>query len=261
MLKFLPVILCIVLSGLFSVPAEAQKRESGNLVLDGLPELPADLIEQLDRYQNTRSASLADWDPRGGLYIGTRFGEVVQIHHVAAPGAMREQVTFFREPVTGAQVCPDPARNGFSYVRDAGGNENFQIYYYDRNDGSSKLLSDGKSRHSGALWSRKGDRFAYSSNRRNGRDGDIYIASLAEPGQAKMVYEANGSWSAQDWSTDESKLIIGRNVSVRESYLYLLDIASGKTEQINPVKKQIAYGRARFTPDGKGIYLISDEDS
>ncbi|MFY8134187.1 MAG: hypothetical protein ACOVKS_04245, partial [Aquimonas sp.] len=52
---------CVALVSLslaFALPAAAAERiEVGNRVTEGVPELPADLIERLDRYQNTRPAN------------------------------------------------------------------------------------------------------------------------------------------------------------------------------------------------------------
>src|SRR4026208_416900 len=77
----------------------APPREAGALVFDGVPDIPNRLVERMNQYQNVRSAAPLDWWPQGGLLIATRFGDTVQLHHVAAPGADRRQVTFFKEPV------------------------------------------------------------------------------------------------------------------------------------------------------------------
>lgn len=50
-----------------------------------------------------------------------------QIHYVQRPGGSRQQLTFEREPIGGATVCPDASKQGFIFSRDAGGNENFQV--------------------------------------------------------------------------------------------------------------------------------------
>ena len=106
----------------------AQKRESGNLVLENIPEASAQMLERLDQYQNVRNATFADWDTKGeGILIATRFGDVPQIHYVQRPGGSRQQLTFEREPIGGATVCPDASKQGFIFSRDAGGNENFQV--------------------------------------------------------------------------------------------------------------------------------------
>src|SRR4051812_29313467 len=82
-------------------------REVGNLVFDGVPEVPKALSDRLAQYQNTRNATLSDWTASGAMLVLTRFGDTGQVHRVEAPGKYREQLTFFDEPVRG--VAADPA--------------------------------------------------------------------------------------------------------------------------------------------------------
>jgi hypothetical protein len=40
------------------------------------------------------------------------------------------------------------------------------------------MLTDGKSRNKSICWSNKGDRFAFASNKKNGKDTNVYIMPL-----------------------------------------------------------------------------------
>ena len=201
------------------------RRELGALVMEGVPELPSALVERLRPYQNTRSASFQDWLADGtGILIATRFGETSQVHQVSAPLGDRRQLTFYSEPILEAVVCPDGAAHGFLFLRDTGGAENYQIYFRDLKSGSTTLVSDGTSRNTGPVWSNKGDRFAYASTRRNGKDQDLYVADVKSPAAAKRVLERDGTWDVRDWSPDDATLLVEREVSVNESHLYLLDL-------------------------------------
>src|SRR5438445_6484806 len=74
-----------------------------NLVLDGIPPIPADLPEQVGRYTEFRSALFQDWDPtRRQMLILTRFADTNQVHRVAQPGGARTQLTFFPARVESA---------------------------------------------------------------------------------------------------------------------------------------------------------------
>src|SRR5580698_2593546 len=67
-----------------------------NLVVDGVPAIPASLAETAGRYGSFRTATLADWSPVGReMLIATRFGDVPQLHLVKTPGGARQQLTFF----------------------------------------------------------------------------------------------------------------------------------------------------------------------
>lgn len=243
-----------------SIFAQAERREIGNLVIEGIPDIPERIQQKNFQYQNVRLASLQDWLPDGGIVISTRFGETSQIHTVAKPGYSRTQVTFFTEPVSGASVCPDPKVKGFLFSKDVGGGEFYQIYFYDLATGDYKMLTDGKSRNEGLLWSRKGNKFSFSSTKRNGTDTDIYIADLNAPEKAEAVIIEGGSWYPIQFSFDDSKLLVNKYVSANESYLYIYDISNKKLEQMNPVEKTIAYGSSAWAANDRGIYIVSDED-
>jgi dipeptidyl aminopeptidase/acylaminoacyl peptidase len=235
------------------------RKQTGNVVTEDVPAIPERIVEKMNQYQSVRSASFADWSPDGkGMLIATRFGETNQYHYVEMPGGARKQITFFREPVGSGMFRPVKGEQTFLFTKDAGGGEFFQLYSFDMKTGSYEMLTDGKSRNGGGLWNNAGTQFVFTSTKRNGRDNDIYRASAADPKQATLLMEVNGSWGVQDWSDDDKQMLVGNYVSVTESYLFLVDAMTGAKTQINPGQK-IAYGGAKFAPGGKGIYYASDE--
>ncbi len=242
--------------------SQVDRKEVGNLVMENIPEIPQQLKDRIFQYQNTRSASFQDWlHNDAGILISTRFGETAQFHKVKMPGGSREQITFFTEPVSGATLCPDKNKNIFLFTKDVGGAEFYQIFSFDVDNASYKMLTDGKSSNGGVNWNNKGDKFSFFSTKRNGTDWDIYIADLKNPEKAEMVLSEGGSWGAGDWAPDDKSIIVGKYVSANESYYYTLDLAAKKLEQINPSSEKIAYGGAVFSKDGKGIFITSDENS
>ena len=58
---------------------DVERVTEGNLVMENIPEIPAEVSEDLRRYQNVRTHGFADWTDRGVL-VTTRFGEVNQVH-------------------------------------------------------------------------------------------------------------------------------------------------------------------------------------
>ncbi len=118
------------------------------------------LTAKLDDYMNSRGASFVDWLPDGGMLIATRFGDVEQLHRVAAPLGAREQLTFYREPVTNARSPQSAVASGFVFLRDQGGNENAQVYWYDNATRAVRMLTDGKGLYGGIAWSHDGNRVA-----------------------------------------------------------------------------------------------------
>lgn len=241
---------------------DVERREEGNLVIEGVPDIPQRIIDRMVQYINTRGASMRGWDAAGGgMFVSTRFGETNQVHYVGMPGGTRQQITFFSEPVGGVAVCPDPARNAFLFSKDIGGGEQYQIFYFDVETGDYRMISDGESRNGGQRWANAGNRFVFYSNLRNGKDWDLYVTPIDNPTDTKPILTEGGVWFPMEWSPDDSKLLVGRYVSVTESYGYILDIGTGALEEINPTKEKIAYGGSIWSRDGKGIYYSSDEKS
>jgi dipeptidyl aminopeptidase/acylaminoacyl peptidase len=257
--KFL--IISLIFSYIIS-PQQVERKEIGNLVLENIPDIPQSIKDRMFQYQSTRSATFQDWlHNNKGILISTRFGETIQIHIVEKPGGMRKQITFFNEPIGNASVCPDKNKNLFLFSKDIGGGEFYQIYSFDMNTGNFKMLTDGRSSNGGANWNNKGDKFSFFSTKRNGKDWDIYVYDFNNPDSAQMILSEGGSWTAVDWSPDDTKLLVRKNISANESYYYLFDLTLKKLTQINPTDEVISYGNALFSKDGKGIFYSSDQNN
>jgi dipeptidyl aminopeptidase/acylaminoacyl peptidase len=241
-------------------PQEVVRKEQGNRITENVPEIPAELIERLNRYQNTRGASFAGWTKEGCLLISTRFAETAQAHRVCQPLGMREQLTFYPEPVAG--ITPSPAeawREGFVFAKDKGGDEFSQLHWFDAQTRSITLLTDGKrTQNGGVALSRDGGLMAYTSTARNGTDRDVWLRDT-RTGTARTLVTAGGSWSAMDFSPDGKRLLVMKYVSANESQPGEVDIASGKLELFPVDGGKAAFGGFKFAPDGKAAYFISDE--
>jgi dipeptidyl aminopeptidase/acylaminoacyl peptidase len=260
-----PLFVCVILliglnASPFVAAQETDPRRPAAIQTKEVPLVPEAIFRQLAQYQNVRGAGFADWAPDGrGILIRTRFADSIQLHRVYDPGGRREQITFFDEPVRGRFVPKDNS-GSLLVTLSQGGNENYQIYRVDRTKFTTTLLTDGKSRNGLGPVSEDGRRMIVSNNRRNGRDIDLYVADAQAPNQQKMIFETSGQrWFAADWSRDETKLLIGRYVSINESYMALLDLKTGKrTDLPLPGEKKAAVGGLEFSPDAKSVYLTSD---
>jgi dipeptidyl aminopeptidase/acylaminoacyl peptidase len=260
--------LCLCLAGLLSAcSVVAQSGEivpNENLVAEGIPKIPAAVAETVRPYTEVRSASFASWHPvRREMLIVTRFADTPQVHLVKMPGGARRQMTFYPDRTTAASFQPTKG-DFFLFSKDVGGGEFFQIYRYDVATGAVTLLTDGKAQNGARVWSRKGDRIAYGSTRRNGQDRDLYIQDPADPKTDRRLAEVTGGgWGALDWSPDDRKLLVGEGISVNESYLWLFDVATGEKTLLTPKggSEKVTYEGGQFAPDGKSIYVTTDRES
>jgi hypothetical protein len=153
----------VVFSSLLSLAQDIAPNE--NLVAEGVPKIPKAIAESVERYNNYRTATFTSWNPvRREMLISTRFADVPEIHLVKMPAGARSQLTFYSDPVRSAQYEPTKGES-FIFSKDVGGGEFFQIYRYDVGAGQTTLLTDGKSRNTGPVWSHDGQHLAYGCDR------------------------------------------------------------------------------------------------
>ncbi|HUG02950.1 MAG TPA: alpha/beta fold hydrolase [Steroidobacteraceae bacterium] len=238
--------------------AEVERVVRGNLAIEGIPEIPQELIQKMRRYQFARGSSFEGWTPDGRITISTRFGNTNQLHVVDRPMGARAQLTFFDEPVNGGSWSPTGARKGVVYVRDSGGNENFQLEYLDPAAADPVRLTDGRGRVGTGVWSPDGTKYAFQWTARTGVATDVYIDDPLDRRLPELVFEAPAvGWNAVDWSPDGKSLLLIHFVSINESYLWTYDLATREKREIEPAKVKAARG-GKFSRDGKGVYIASD---
>ena len=256
------VLLCLILSS-FAPAQSTELAPNENLVVDGVPKIPVSLAETVERYSNFRSANLTSWHPmQREMLIATRFADVSEIHLVKMPAGARSQLTFYPDAVTNAQYEPKDGHY-FVFSKDVGGGEFYQLYRYDLGSGEVTPLTDGKSRNTNAVWWKQGGKLVYGSTRRTGKDMDLWEIDPAEPKSDHMLAQLEGGgWEALDWSTDGKKILVIEEISANESYLWVMDAATGEKKLLTPKGgEKVSYSGGRFAKDGHGIYTTCDKDS
>jgi len=238
-------------------PVLADAPKPAALVADGLPAIPDSVVAETRPYMEFRTAGFAGWNPVDkSMLITTRFANTAQLHTVAGPMMARTQISFEAEPVGGHW---SPKGDVLVVRKDVGGGEFFQLYTL--RDGRLTLLTDGKSRNALGAWRRDGGLIGYSSTRRNGADSDLYVMDPRDPKTDRLVAQVKGGgWSIQDFALDGKSAVVTEYISVTKSNLYRLDIASGALTPIGDHTKSIAYGGAKYAPDGT-LWVTSDEGS
>ncbi len=249
----------IILMPLF-LAGTVSAQPAENLVLENIPAIPAASMPGLSPYQDVRSATFLDWLPaKGGMLISTRFGDTAQVHQVSAAGGRRTQLTFQHDRVSWALACPRKDCPYLVFGMDRGGSETYQIYRRDLDSGRVTLLTDGKSRYLNVIWNRAGTRLAYAATERDGRNFDIYLMDPMRPAQRHLVAKTKGRWSPMSFGPDDKSLLLQHYVSITRSSLHLLNLKSGKLRELTLAGPQgNSNPHAKFSPDGKTIYLTTD---
>ena len=255
------LLLIFLLLIIFNTTNAQDRREVGNMVLENIPEIPAEVKSRIQQYQNTRSASFVDWMPNNeGILLSTRFGNTAQLHTINEPGGARSQISFFEEPVSNGTFCPSKEFKGFLFTKDSGGDEFSQIYWYDMITRNAEMISDGESRNFGEGWSNKGDQFSFTSSRRNKKDFDIYVSNMKSPKVASIkVDRGGGYWVATDWSPDDSKLIVIQYLSSTKSNSFILDLKNNELTQINDPTTEATFIAMSWNQKGNKIYATTNQ--
>jgi len=233
-----------------------------SLQIESIPAIPKSLADEVRRYTEFRGATAFDWHPeKRQMLIGTRFSNSQQVHEISMPGGARKQLTFFDEPV--AYASYDPKKGDyFIFSRDAGGNEFSQLFQYDFSNGAIQLLTDGaRSQNGGLVWNQQKSAAAYASTQRNKVDRDIWILEPSSSGANTtrlLVENSGGGWSVADWSEDGKQVILIESLSINKSNLYLTDVASGKKTPITKLDDEVSYTNAKFSKDGKSLWITTD---
>jgi dipeptidyl aminopeptidase/acylaminoacyl peptidase len=247
-----------------AVPQEAVLSPGENLVVDGVPQIPMTLVDAAGVYNTFRTAAFADWHPtKRQMLITTRFADTPQLHIVSMPGGARQQLTFFPDGVNGARFEPGDG-DSIVFMKDINGGEWYQLYRYEMATGKIRMLTDGKSRNLLGPWSSRGDRIAYTSTKRTGKDTDLWTMNPEDARSNHLMLElAGGGWRPLDWSPDDKTILLLEEVSINESYLWLVDTTRKEKTALTPRREgeKISYRDARFSGDGKGIYVTTDRES
>lgn len=229
--------------------------------MENIPDIPEEVKQKSYQYRNMRSAKLFGWNSTGEKMLAlTRFSETNQVIEISGPLGYRKQVTFYEEPILSAVFSRKKNENAFLFSKDLGGNEVYQVFKFDLHSGRDQLLTDGNSRNGLGPISNDGEKFIFTSNRRNGKDMNIHIGYMNGQ-ESTLVFPAEGYWIPLDWSPDDKFILVEKFVSNYENYLYLIEIQNGQMTEIGNGSKMVAIGGAGFSRDGDQVFFISDEDT
>ncbi len=212
----------------------------------------------------TRASALADLDAQERLLVHSDLTGTRQLYELVPSGGLR-QLTEIGEPVGPACYLPDSRRAAFE--ADRGGDERHQIYVVEldrdtpvRDLGEVEALTaDPRYGHHLAGASPDGTLLAYTSNRRNGIDFDLWLVDLRS-GEHRLLY-SDGGWCqpASGFSPD------GRLVSLTrpgprplDADLLVVDVASGAARVVLPHPDEAAVVGAPAWLDSRRFFVASD---
>ena len=245
---------------------------NANLKAVGIPAIPAELAAKVAPYTEFKPATAVAWHPeKRELIVARRADNVTQLHLVIAPGAEPRQLTSFAEPVRfGTYLARKP--DALLFARDTGGNEQRQLYRLDAGDPAPVLLTDPARKHDPSGFAHARDRLLVSSTevdtagKRANPDTQLSLLDPLDPAKSRKIATLPGTgWFDFSFSFDDSRLALLEVKSVNETYVWVMDVATGERKRVlpsgsdNPAQPIGSFG-VNFSRDGKGIFLATDRD-
>jgi len=208
------------------------------------PAVSPDLVDKMNGYTDVRLCSFYAWYPNAAtenketpqmlIAFQDKGVSVWQPCSLREPRGPKTQLFEAKDNIVDVEMSPDSKY--MVYMINQNGNERFQLHRYDFADGKSTLLTDGKFKHSRAVFSQDGKQIAFTCNARNNKDMDLYIMDPLDPASVRCAAEVTegAAWSVSDWSPDSTQILMRHAVSVNESSLWLFDVARGTRKRISP---------------------------
>jgi dipeptidyl aminopeptidase/acylaminoacyl peptidase len=250
-------------------------QPNANLVVQGVPPIPLELVDQVAKYNDFRGHGFVDWHPtRREMLVTHRKagGNTFQLFRVGAPLAEPEQLTDFADPVTSASYEPLTGKY-IVFARSVGGSEADQIYRLDLESREVALLTEPSERHDIEGWLHRSSRLLISSvpldktaqgGKRAKVTQTLSLIDPANPTSRRRLAELEGTgWGVGSVSWDDRRVALTRYLSANESQVWLLDLASGKLTQVLPAPgstQRSVYFAGAFKRDNSGLYVSSDRN-
>jgi dipeptidyl aminopeptidase/acylaminoacyl peptidase len=253
-------------------PAGAFIAANVNLVVQGIPPLPASIADDVARYNDFRGHRFVDWHPtRREMLVSYRQAgaSTTQIFRVATPRGEPEALTDSEDPVRTASYEPIDGRY-IVFERSQGGDEAAQLYRLDLASRQTTQFTEPGERHDLQGWLHRSSALLYLSlplDRTAGpgrRDAIRQTLTLADPlhpeGRRRLAELPGGGWSVGGVSWSDGQIALTNEVSATESQVWLLDIASGALKQVLPAAGQSAATHlARvWKKDDSGFFVVGD---
>jgi dipeptidyl aminopeptidase/acylaminoacyl peptidase len=155
-------------------------------------------------------------------------------------------------------VAWSPVGGLLAFTLAPGGGMNQQVYVV-RPDGTGlRRLTDGGAEHNRlGRWTRDGGALAVTSNRERASRLDAYVVDVTT-GEQHFVAEGRPVVELLDVSHDRRRGILRRVHYRGDEDLFLVDLTTGEEILLTPHDPPGSFVVARFTPDGRDIYLTAD---
>jgi len=260
------------LSTMAFAEAPAVVAPNANLKAEGIPPIPASVVARTAAYTEFKPTFAVGWHPtRNELIVARRATNTIQLHRLRTPSGAQQQLTDYPEPVRSGIYLPKEP-DTLLFVRDSGGNEQRQLFKLAPGATTPVMLTDPDRQHSVGAITNARDLLLVTTtdlDKTGKRENPATDLSLLDPFDAAKsrriaTLPATG-WGSFTFSPDDKRLAMVEFKSVAESYVWVLDIATGERTRVLPpagaaAGKPIATSDLAFSGDGKGLFVTTDRD-
>jgi pimeloyl-ACP methyl ester carboxylesterase len=224
-------------------------------VFDGVRPTSVTVLDTIEPYLSTRSATLASYSKDGGALILTRLGGTTQVHRVDHPLGDREQVTFGTHNV--AQTSFDPLDSSAIFYRaDGEGSERYAVHHLDLDSRKLRSLTPDGSHTRSYLTTRDGA-ILMSSYSEDGTE-TIITELDADGNPPREVFRKPGAWTLSSVAPDGQRLLFREFKAADDVSLHLFELDSGNLSRLYGGKPGEVCKAASFSSDGLVIDLLGN---
>ena len=222
---------------------------------------PAARPAPIDDLYYTRSVFGAAWSPNGQQIVFTSdMTGRSNLWKVRASGGWPIQLTQSDDRQYRAAWSPDG--KWIVYQQDNAGNELWDLYAIPSDGGESVNLTNTPAiREQDPHWSHEGSTIAFAYKPKEGSQYDIALLDWSTRRVHKLTNEQQPgySWNVVAWSKDDKTICAGRvNPAFTDADVYLIDVATGKLENLTSHQGTIRYLASSLSSDGGTVLLSSD---
>jgi len=202
-----------------------------------------------------------DFTPDGKrvVFLSNRDGlPQMYIGDLAKPAASPARIVTTSERVGGMQVLKDGKT--ILFLSDVGADEHWSIYRVGIDGNGLVDLTPGEriNRDGPVVPDKKQDTMFFTARKMSEAKSTLYSASTARPGPAKAIYTDELPMYLSAISADGAKALVTQSPSDGENYALVVDVATGKAVRIFPETGKATLFALDFSPDGKTIYVGTD---
>ena len=213
-------------------------------------------MPSLEELLTVSSAVPADVRDDGTVLVRWNVPGTFQLY-LARPGEDPLRLTSLAEPVDGRFV---PGGDRILLSVDEGGNERAQLYLTSAEPDAElePLVVEPELLHVTPTLSADGTHVAYSCNRRNGRDLDVYVRSL-ETGEERCVFAPESFCEVAGFSPDGRWLgVLRLTEHTGDNDLHLVELATGRVVLVSPEEEDAFFGSPAWSADSRSFLFATD---